>query len=178
MKQSDNSTSKFLSLVLRHKPETIGIKLTSDGWADVSELIKGMKITLADLERIVASDSKGRYTFEDDSHKRIRAAQGHSLKVDLGLESKIPPKILYHGTDSRFLKSILSEGLKPMSRTHVHLSADLDTAKTVGSRRKKDNTETHIFKLDTVAMLSDGVKFYQAENGVWLVDRVDPKYLK
>lgn len=174
--------SKFLSLILRHDPASVGITLDSQGWANIDELISGMKskgkkITMIDLQAIVDEDSKGRYSFNDDKTK-IRANQGHSIKVDLGLKEETPPKILYHGTNSRFLEAILKEGLKPMARHHVHLSADLETAENVGGRRLKDGTSTHVFHISTEQMLKDGIKFYKSENGVWLTDNVSPKYLK
>lgn len=170
-----NHISKFLSLVLRHKPETIGITLDSQGWANVNELLAGMqkqgkKVTVKDLEQIVSEDSKGRYSLKDG---KIRANQGHSIKVDLELVAKQPPKDLFHGTPEKFVDVILKEGLKPMNRHHVHLSADVDTAQTVGARRGKP----HIFTIKTAQMLADGFEFYQSENGVWLVDNVPPQYL-
>ena len=167
--------SKFLSLILRHKPETIGIELDAQGWADVDELINGMskqgkRVTLADIEQIVDEDSKGRYSLENGM---IRANQGHSIKVDLGLTPKQPPKTLFHGTPEKFVEIIKQEGLKPMHRHHVHLSADVETAETVGARRGKP----HIFTIKTAQMIADGFEFYQSENGVWLVDKVPPEYL-
>jgi putative RNA 2'-phosphotransferase len=169
--------SKFLSLILRHKPETVGIKLDGAGWANVDELLKGMhqqgkRVTLADLEQVVAEDNKGRYSLSPDK-KKIRANQGHSVKVDLGLTPKQPPKDLFHGTPEKFVEIIKQEGLKPMQRHHVHLSADVETAETVGARRGKP----HIFTIKTAQMIADGFEFYQSENGVWLVDKVPPQYL-
>ena len=171
------SLSKFLSLVLRHKPEVVGIKLDENGWADVDELIegaldKGKEMDLPILEAIVASDDKQRYSFNEDKTK-IRANQGHSVKVDLGLEPVKPPKILYHGTVERIVQSIMLKGIEPRSRNHVHLSEDVDTATDVGERRG----DAMIFKVFSVAMYRDGFHFYQSANGVWLTDHVPNKYL-
>ncbi|WP_020536670.1 RNA 2'-phosphotransferase [Lewinella cohaerens] len=171
------SLSKFLSLILRHKPEVIGIKLDENGWADVDALIEGAmdkkkEIDLPILEAIVASDEKQRYTFNEDKSK-IRANQGHSVKVDLELEPVKPPKILYHGTTERFVQSIMLKGIEPRSRNHVHLSEDVETATEVGDRRG----DTMIFKVFSGAMFRDGYHFYQSANGVWLTDLVPNKYL-
>lgn len=171
------SLSKFLSLILRHKPEVVGIKLDSNGWADVDALIegamdKGKEMDLPILEAIVASDEKQRYTFNEDKSK-IRANQGHSVKVDLELEPVKPPKILYHGTTERFVQSIMLKGIEPRSRNHVHLSEDVETATEVGDRRG----DTMIFKVFSGAMFRDGFHFYQSANGVWLTDLVPNKYL-
>ncbi|MGH1437551.1 MAG: RNA 2'-phosphotransferase [Lewinella sp.] len=171
------SLSKFLSLILRHKPEVIGIKLDENGWADVDALIEGAmdknkEMDLPILEAIVASDEKQRYTFNEDKSK-IRANQGHSVKVDLELEPVKPPKILYHGTTERFVQSIMLKGIEPRSRNHVHLSEDVETATEVGDRRG----DTMIFKVFSGAMFRDGYHFYQSANGVWLTDLVPNKYL-
>lgn len=168
--------SKFLSLILRHKPESVGLTLDPNGWVNVDKLLVGMqesgkRITLNDLEFIVADDNKGRYSFNQDK-TMIRANQGHSISVDLGLIEKTPPPTLYHGTPDRFEAIIRIEGLKPMQRHHVHLSDDITTAKQVGSRRGTP----FIFHIDTRLMIADNIKFYQSENGVWLVDYVAPKY--
>ena len=130
-------TSKFLSLILRHKPETIGIVLDGHGWADVEELIRGIAVRqpfdIETLEKIVALDEKGRYAFNEDKTK-IRANQGHSVNVDVELEETEPPAILYHGTGEKYVPSIKALGLIPKSRLYVHLSADFDTALKVGAR--------------------------------------------
>ena len=165
--------SKFLSLILRHKPETIGIKLDKNGWANVSEILRGMKIDMATLEKVVAENNKQRFSFSEDKTK-IRANQGHSVKVDVELTEKIPPQILYHGTIEKNLKSIVAQGLLKMNRLHVHLSADIETAKKVASRRSGNAV---IFELAARQMYNDGYKFFQSENGVWLTDKVPPKYL-
>ena len=133
-------TSKFLSLILRHKPETIEIKLDEHGWADVSELISGISKTrpfdMKMLEEIVRTDNKQRYSFNEDK-TLIRANQGHSIPVDVELEKKTPPEFLYHGTGEKFVSSIDKEGLLSKSRLYVHLSKDIDTAVKVGSRHGK-----------------------------------------
>lgn len=164
--------SKFISLILRHKPETIGIKLDEHGWADVEDLLKGVDIDFSTLEQIVKEDEKGRYSFSDDKTK-IRANQGHSINVDVELEEKIPPNVLYHGTAEKYLDNINLEGLKPMSRLYVHLTEDLEIAKKTGQRHGK----LVIFEIDAKRMIDDGIKFYLSVNNVWLVRTVPPKYL-
>ena len=180
MKYTDKQlthTSKFLSLVLRHQPEAAGITLDAHGWADVSELLRGMTdagqpIDAEMLEEIVRTDEKQRYSFSAD-HTKIRANQGHSVTVDLELQPVTPPDVLWHGTASRFLESIMQEGLKPMSRQYVHLSPDIETAKKVGIRHGKPV----ILQIDTKRMHADGFAFYRAENGVWLTGSVPVRYI-
>ena len=137
-KVDDVKLGKFLSLVLRHKPETIGITLDKNGWADVKELIEKIKLSeryidMEILERIVRENSKKRYSFNEDKTK-IRASQGHSIEVELNLKEITPPKILYHGTATSFLKSIKEKGILKMNRQYVHLSMDIETARNVGQR--------------------------------------------
>ena len=167
--------SKFLALILRHKPEKINIKLDKKGWANVDEVIKGMKISMQDLEYIVENDNKKRYSFNDDKSK-IKANQGHSskLNIKLDLKEKIPPVILYHGTKSYFLNKIMKQGLKPMKRDHVHLTENINTAKNTADRRKGESV---ILEIDTREMVKNKQKFYLSENNVWLTNHVDPKYL-
>ncbi|MBR3533305.1 MAG: RNA 2'-phosphotransferase [Clostridiales bacterium] len=169
-------TSKFISLILRHKPETIGITLDEYGWADVDELIAGISktrpIDRAILEQIVAEDEKQRYSFNED-HTLIRANQGHSIPVDVELEEKEPPEFLYHGTGEKYVASIEAQGLIPKSRLYVHLSPDADTARRVGQRHGKPV----IFVVKSGEMYRDGIKFYQSVNGVWLVKEVSNRYL-
>ena len=170
--------SKFLSLILRHQPEAAGITLDRQGWAEVAPLLAGMQkaghpVTQDMLEEIVRTDEKMRYSFNED-HSKIRANQGHSVHVELGLTRKAPPEFLWHGTAERFLVSILAEGLRPMSRQQVHLSADRETARKVGQRHGKPV----ILRVRAGDMHRDGAYFYQAENGVWLTDNVPAVYLE
>lgn len=169
--------SKFISLILRHDPAAAGITLDAGGWANVPELLTGMekagvKINQFDLIEIVEADEKKRYTLTADG-ARIRANQGHSIPVDLGLTPQQPPEVLYHGTDLKAAELIAKEGILKMSRNHVHLSSDLATAEKVGRRHGL----LCIFSVDTKRMLADGHKFYVSENGVWLTDYVPPQYL-
>ena len=169
-------TSKFISLILRHKPETIGITLDEHGWANVNELIAGVSKThpldMAMLERIVAEDEKQRYSFNEDK-TLIRANQGHSIPVDVELEEVQPPEVLFHGTGERFVASINEQGLIPKSRLYVHLSLDEETARKVGQRHGKP----FIYKVKSGEMYRDGYKFYRSVNGVWLTKAVPVKYL-
>lgn len=169
--------SKFLSLVLRHKPEEIGLELDEQGWADVGDLLskmqaRGKDINQALLEEIVKTNDKKRFSFSDDG-QRIRANQGHSLDLDLGLEESQPPEILYHGTAIRNMDVIFKEGLKKMNRHHVHLSEEVETARKVGSRYGKPV----ILEVASERMYQDGFKFYRSENGVWLTDNVPPEFI-
>ena len=172
-------TSVFISLILRHKPEVIGIALDAHGWADVQELIAGINATgkyqidMPMLEEIVRTDNKQRYSFNEDKTK-IRANQGHSIQVDVELKEAEPPEILYHGTGEKYVESILREGLIPKSRLYVHLSKDMETAVNVGSRHGKP----HIFKVHTGEMFRQGCKFWLSENGVWLTKAVPIEYSK
>lgn len=174
------SVSKFLSLVLRHSPETIGLKLDENGWADVEELIikcnkKGSqsKMTAELLDYVVENNDKKRFAFNDDKTK-IRASQGHSISVELNLAETEPSEYLYHGTVLKFLDNIKKEGLQKMSRQHVHLSKDKETAFKVGSRRGIPQ----ILKIKSGEMFKDGFTFYLSENNVWLTDEVPVKYIE
>ena len=175
---SINHTSKFISLILRHKPETIGIFLDEHGWADVQEMIDGINASGSDhldmemLEEIVQTDEKQRYSFNED-HTLIRANQGHSIPVDVELEEKNPPALLYHGTGEKYVYAIDEQGLIPKSRLYVHLSADVPTAKKVGSRHGKPV----IYTIDCAKMTAEGYKFYLSANKVWLTKKVPAKYL-
>ena len=170
-------TSKFLSLILRHKPQLIGLELDEHGWADVEDLIRrvNMKRPLnrSMLEQIVATDEKQRYSFSADG-KLIRANQGHSIAVDVELAELEPPKILYHGTGEKFVASIRLQGLIKKSRLYVHLSSDIETAIKVGKRHGTPK----IFLVDSGKMFADGYKFFRSVNGVWLTEHVPVKYLK
>ena len=168
--------SRFLSLVLRHKPEAAGIELDPHGWADVDALLKGMPhrypLTMELLEELVYTDKKSRYAFNEDKTK-IRANQGHSIPVDVELEEVLPPPVLWHGTGEKNVAAILREGLRPMSRLYVHLSPDRETAIKVGRRHGRPV----VFQVDTQAMVRDGFRFYRSRNGVWLIKAVPPQYL-
>lgn len=170
-------TSKFISLILRHKPEAIGITLDEHGWANVDDLIAGISktqpIDMAMLEQIVAEDEKQRYSFNDDK-TLIRANQGHSIPVDVEFEEKEPPEVLYHGTGEKFVSSIDAQGLIPKSRLYVHLSSDEDTAVKVGQRHGKPV----IYVVKSRKMFQDGYIFYQSVNGVWLTKEVPLSYLE
>lgn len=172
--------SKFISMILRHKPQVIGITLDEHGWADVNELIKGINETGEEiefskdtLETIVKTDKKQRYSFSQD-RTLIRANQGHSIPVDVELEKKEPPKVLYHGTGVKSVKAIQEQGLLPMERLYVHLSTDVETATNVG----KHHGTPVIFQVNAEQMQKDGYDFFQSVNGVWLTKEVPTKYLE
>lgn len=170
--------SKFLSLVLRHLPETISIQLDQNGWTDVNELIEkannyGIKFDRETLNHIVETNSKKRFAF-NETFDKIRASQGHSVDIELGYSNQKPPTILFHGTADKFVQSILDTGLEKRNRQHVHLSSDLETALKVGQRHGKP----FIFKVLAEQMYNDNFQFYISENGVWLTDNVPTKYLK
>jgi len=178
MKDQIKKHSKFLSLLLRHKPETIGLKLNPQGWADVNDLLQkvnqsGHQLSFKLLDKIVEENDKKRFVFNEDK-SRIRAAQGHSLKVDLDYKSLIPPTLLYHGTIAETAKLIELSGIKKMQRHKVHLSADTDTAKVVAARRGKPI----ILIIDALKMHREGYEFFQSDNGVWLTDFVPSKYIQ
>jgi putative RNA 2'-phosphotransferase len=172
------ATSKLLSYVLRHRPDSIGLTLDAHGWADVGDLLaclaaQGKAIDRTLLEQVVAQNDKQRFAFSE-GRSRIRASQGHSIAVDLQLRAAEPPAVLYHGTASRFLKSILATGLRAGARHHVHLSADRDTATRVGTR----HGFPAVLIVDAARMHADGIAFYQSDNGVWLTAEVKPAYLR
>lgn len=167
----------MLACALRHKPGEFGIELDAHGWARVGPLVRGMKgkteFSREILEHIVATDPKERYEF-DAHHMRVRARQGHSVPVDVELERREPPAVLYHGAATRYLDKIVREGLKPMSRLYVHLSPDRRTALKVGSR----HGEPIVFSVDAAAMAAEGREFYLSRNGVWLTGPVEPRFLE
>jgi putative RNA 2'-phosphotransferase len=170
--------SKFLSLVLRHQPATIGLKLDGAGWVGVDELLaacnkNGRRITAKQLDFVVENNDKKRFAFNEDK-TRIRANQGHSVKVELEYQPTIPPPILYHGTAIRYLNSIFEQGLVKGNRHHVHLSADKKTALVVGQRQGK----AVILIVRSEKMHDDGSQFFISANGVWLTDHVPAKYLE
>jgi len=166
---------KYLAFILRHDPGSIGLKLDKNGWADIDVLIRKSKIKLNRelIEEIVKKDNKQRYRISDDGSK-IRASQGHSIKVDLGLEPKKPPKYLYHGTADRFLGSILSKGIEKRSRQDVHLSLDEETAEKVGKRHGKPV----ILRVKAGEMHNKGCEFRLSDNKVWLIEEVPPEFIE
>lgn len=173
-----NNISKYMSLILRHKPDVIGIELDEHGWANVNDLISGIEkdnhgFNFELLEEIVRSDSKQRYSFNDDK-SFIRANQGHSINVDVELKEKEPLEYLYHGTGEKYVKSINQDGLIPKSRLYVHLSKDIKTAENVGKRHGKEV----VYRINSGQMYRDGYKFYLSENGIWLTKEVPMKYLE
>ncbi|MBA5794048.1 RNA 2'-phosphotransferase [Flavobacterium sp. xlx-214] len=170
--------SKFLSLVLRHQPETIGIKLDENGWTDVNLLIEkvnqsGVKLDKSTLIEIVSTNSKKRFAFNENQDK-IRASQGHSVNIELGYINQKPPRILFHGTSEKNVESILKIGLEKRNRQHVHLSNDIETALKVGQRHGKPI----ILEISTGDMFKDNFTFFISDNNVWLTDNVPNKYVK
>lgn len=170
-------TSKFLSLILRHKPETIGLQLDAQGWADVEQLrtlaaTHGKPITMDLLLRVVAENDKKRFVFNADE-SRIRANQGHSIEIDLALEPIEPPTELFHGTATRFIESIREHGLIRGQRQHVHLSLDSETATKVGHR----HGEPVVLVVAATRLFESGGVFFRSENGVWLTNEVPVEYI-
>ncbi|GAA2653418.1 RNA 2'-phosphotransferase [Streptomyces vastus] len=168
--------SKYLSKHLRHQPEQIGLTLDEGGWVEIETLMAaaaahGFRFTRAELDQVVATNDKRRFAIEGT---RIRASQGHSVEVDLGLAPATPPAYLYHGTVARSLDAIRAEGLRPMNRHDVHLSADRETATRVGARRGRPV----VLAVDAAAMHRDGHVFRVSANGVWLTTAVPPRYLR
>ncbi|MFC5601456.1 RNA 2'-phosphotransferase [Deinococcus cellulosilyticus] len=168
---------KLLSFLLRHSPETLNLHMDASGWVETDLLVKAVRskeprFDLKALQKIVRDSQKQRFSFSEDGSK-IRANQGHSIKVDLELPPVEPPETLYHGTVERFLDSIMQEGLKKGDRQHVHLSLDLETAQKVGQRRGKPL----ILTINAQKMHRDGYVFYVSDNGVWLTEQVPPQYL-
>jgi putative RNA 2'-phosphotransferase len=178
MATDDNpKLSKFMSFVLRHRPDAIGLTLDPQGWASIDDLVlksnaAGHNFSRDDLMHVVNTNEKRRFTVSADG-QCIRAAQGHSLAVDLSLSEQEPPTVLYHGTARRFLPSILSNGLKSQARQHVHLSTDEATAKVVGQR----HGEPVVLAVEARRMHAEGFQFFFADNGVWLTDQVPPEFL-
>lgn len=169
--------SKYLSKHLRHQPERLGLKLAPGGWVKVDELLtacakNAFPISRSELDEVVAENDKQRFSF-DKSGTLIRANQGHSVEIDLQLEPAIPPDVLYHGTGHKAMELIQQHGLNKMSRHHVHLSPDIETARKVGAR----HGHPVVFTIDAAAMQRAGYTFYRSDNGVWLVDCVPSDYL-
>lgn len=170
--------SKFLSLVLRHQPELVGVKLDAQGWVSVEELLqrcreRGRGMSRQMLEEVVATSPKQRFALSPDG-LRIRAQQGHSVEVELGYAAAIPPEFLYHGTTASALPGILLDGIQKMNRHHVHLSAEIEAAKLVGARRGK----AILLRVEALRMHCDGFEFFLADNGVWLTDHVPLSYFE
>lgn len=169
--------SRKMSLLLRHRPEAGELVLGRGGWVSLDALRRGLhlsgtKASREEILAVVATNDKQRFTLSPDG-TRIRAAQGHSVEVDLELAPAVPPDRLWHGTATRVLDAIFDQGLRPFGRRHVHLSADPETARTVGAR----HGTPIVLEVDTARMARDGHLFYRADNGVWLTDRVAPGYL-
>jgi putative RNA 2'-phosphotransferase len=171
------TVSKFLAKHLRHTPDALGLTLQPGGWVSVDAFLAAsarasFPITYDELLECVETNDKQRFAF-DDTGDLIRANQGHSVEVDLHLEERPPPPVLYHGTVERFLASIVAEGLKKGKRHHVHLSKDVDTARKVGARRG----QPVVLRVDAGTMHAEGFSFFLSVNGVWLTDSVPPRYL-
>ncbi|MGD9367576.1 MAG: RNA 2'-phosphotransferase [Desulfobacteraceae bacterium] len=169
--------SKFLSFILRHDPSAIGVELDDAGWIEVSRLLCALQlhrpqITRERLIEIVETNDKKRFAFSED-RESIRASQGHSISIDLGLPPTLPPSLLYHGTSARNLKSIRNHGLLRGQRHHVHLSPDENTAIRVGSRHGKPV----VLRIEAERMTQSGFTFYVSENGVWLTEYVPPSFI-
>ena len=170
--------SKFMSFVLRHKPEIIGISLDNEGWVNLDDFVhkinkhKNFHVTKETIHIIVKNDEKQRYSLSYDE-SMIRANQGHSIHVDLKLQPEMPPELLYHGTVENKLKSIEKEGLLPMSRNFVHLSSDIQTAENVGKRRGIPI----ILTIQAQKMYNEGYNFYQSENKIWMTKKVPVEYI-
>ena len=170
--------SKFLSLVLRHQPELIGLEPDSAGWVLVDDLLqkmksKGLDLTADELQYMVDTNSKKRFALSEDK-KRIRASQGHSIAVDLGYSKAVPPAVLFHGTAEKNKDAIFSQGLQKMTRQHVHLSSDMETAIAVGKRHGKPV----VLEVLAGKMYEDGYAFFLSANGVWLTEVVPAAYIR
>ena len=175
MSSDDKTISKYLSKILRHTPEAVGLELEPGGWVDALELLAACKrhgktITYEQLKRVVEESDKQRFAIEG---RKIRANQGHSVEVDLQLQAQTPPDTLYHGTGVGSVDAIYRDGLLRMSRHHVHMSADIETAVKVGSRHGKPA----VFIVAAARLVSDGTPFYKSANGVWLAEHVPTAYL-
>ena len=175
--KSDKEISKFMSLVLRHQPEKINIILDENGWTDVAIFLsqmntKGFSVDMKKLEEIISINEKQRFAL-NDTKDRIRANQGHSVEIDLGLSPTEPPQILYHGTSQNAISSIKEQGITKQNRQHVHLSAQIETAINVGSRHGK----VVVLTIKALEMHQNGEIFYISDNGVWLTDMIENKYI-
>lgn len=173
MNEEIKRKSRYLTLLLRHSPEKENLDMDEQAYVEVKQILSVLNLTQEELEWIVENDSKSRFKFNYNKTK-IRACQGHSLPwVQLQYESRIPPSILYHGTNENAWNTIKRDGIQKMKRQYVHLSNDFQTALAVGKR----NGRPLILKIDTESMVKDGIKFYLSDNGVWLTDFVDKKYI-
>lgn len=177
MNKTDKSISKFLSLILRHRPQMVGIELGKNGWVETEELLNaiqknGRNISLEDVRRVVATNDKQRFAFNEDE-SLIRANQGHSVKIELNYDAVKPPRVLYHGTAEKYMNGIRREGLRKMRRHHVHLSSSIETASKVGVRHGR----LVLLQVDAEGMYKSGIVFYCSENGVWLTEHVPPQFI-
>ncbi|WP_205511658.1 RNA 2'-phosphotransferase [Longitalea arenae] len=177
MEKQIKNIGKFLSLVLRHEPQHMGLTLNEEGWASVPELIekfnqRGVRLDFAMLQLVVDTNDKKRFSFNEDK-TRIRASQGHTVEVDLNLPEQTPPEFLYHGAADKYINAIRQHGLQKMKRHHVHLTADIETARQVGQRRGRPV----ILVIKALALHEQGHKFYLSANGVWLTDFVPPAFI-
>lgn len=175
--KKSSDISKYLSYVLRHRPDVIGISLDDNGWADIENLSSrligvGIIDSIGDILEVALKSGKKRFTISKDG-THIRAAQGHSVAVDLDLAPSVPPALLFHGTAEQYLEAILAEGLRPMLRQKVHLSLDPERAHTIGQRHGKPV----VLRLASGLMHEKGFAFWKADNGVWLVDAVPKRFL-
>lgn len=177
MRKKVEGVSRFLSYVLRHRPDSLQVELDAEGWANLSELVsraqaQGKAISRALVEEAVATNDKRRFEISPCG-ARIRAVQGHTVAVDLRRRPLVPPETLFHGTATRFVSSIIEMGLRPAGRQYVHLSADKETAIAVGSRHGKPA----VFRVSSGHAHRDGCSFFLSKNGVWLTTEVAPQYL-
>ncbi|OLR94235.1 RNA 2'-phosphotransferase [Actinokineospora bangkokensis] len=163
--------SKRLAKALRHDPAGVGLELDPAGWVPVADVLRALGLDRATLDEVVATNNKKRFEYDPDG-LRIRASQGHTVPVDLGLTPTAPPDVLFHGTVAAALGAIAVEGIRPMSRHHVHLSPTRDTATAVGARRGKPV----VLEVRAAAMAAEGHQFFRTANGVWLTDEVPPRY--
>lgn len=168
----EKDISKKLSYVLRHRPDTIDITLDQQGWTEIGPVLQKLNITLEELLYVVENNSKKRFALSANQ-QQIRANQGHSINIDLALEKRVPPAVLYHGSAMKNFELIKQHGLVKMNRHHVHLSRDIETAKEVGAR----HGQPVVFVVNSAAMAADNISFFLSDNGVWLTDFVDPQYL-
>jgi len=172
MKKELIRIGRYITLLLRHKPEKENLDIDNNGWVEVKQLINRLNISKSDLDIIVSENNKKRFSYSQYD-KKIRCNQGHSIDVDVNLEETKPPNILYHGTAYKNVESIFKDGIDKRQRLHVHLSSDIETATSVGKR----HGEVYIFNIDCKQMYDDGIIFYLSLNDVWLTDYINPKYI-